>query len=282
MSRTVYLAEAIDRAPELDRNLVEKIALVLSGQGWAVYRPWAAWYITTMDVSPQPELVNRQALELADAMIAYWPERVHSTGVPREIEMAVERGIPVLVIGRGRTWSLSDVDVLPEFESTDPIVAWLANVPEPDPQPSGMLDLIFTGPGPLPTRAHAGDAGFDLYVSEEKVIPPNEFVDVPCGVSLALPDDLWARITGRSSTLRRRGLLVAEGIIDAGYRGPLYAGVWNLTEDPVTLPVGDRVAQLLVAPNIAPMFRPILVGSDEFEAIPHDGRGTAGFGSTGS
>lgn len=282
MSRVLYLAEAIDSAPDLDRSVPEKIAIDASSIGWSVYRPFTSWYIRTMDVSPQPELVNRQALELSDALIAYWPDRVHSTGVPREIEMATERGIPVLVIGRPKTWALHDVDVLPRLDSLDQIRHWLDNLPTPEPQSSELMDLVFTGPGPLPTRAHSGDAGFDLYVSEERVVPAGEFVDVPCGVSIALPDDLWARITGRSSTLRRRGLLVAEGVIDAGYRGPLYAGVWNLTEESVTLPAGDRVAQIVIHPNIAPMLRPILIGQQEFEAIPHDGRGTSGFGSTGS
>jgi dUTP pyrophosphatase len=69
----------------------------------------------------------------------------------------------------------------------------------------------------MPTQAHLGDAGMDLYVSEAVRIEPGVFVDVECGIRVQLPDGYWARITGRSSTLRRRGLLVSEAVIDGGY-----------------------------------------------------------------
>ena len=99
--------------------------------------------------------------------------------------------------------------------------------------------------GQVAQRAYQADAGIDLYVqaSEERavvegrgftgawVIGPGEFVDLPLGVSVRLPEGHWGMLTGRSSTLRQRGLLVNQGIIDNGYTGPLFAGVWNLTQE---------------------------------------------------
>lgn len=127
----------------------------------------------------------------------------------------------------------------------------------------------------LPTRGYKGDAGVDLFTSETTVIPPGSFRDVPTGIRLGLPEGYWARIAGRSSTLRRRGLLVAEGVIDNGYTGPIYAGIWNLTDTDAVVAVGERVSQLILH-RIEPL---------EFEQVDDvisvDGRGSNGFGSSG-
>lgn len=127
----------------------------------------------------------------------------------------------------------------------------------------------------LPTRGYQGDAGVDLYTSEQVTIEPGTFRDVPTGIRLGLPAGYWARITGRSSTLRKRSLLCAEGVIDNGYTGPIYAGVWNLSPLPRTIEVGERVAQLILH-RIEPL---------EFEQVDEvvsvDGRGSNGFGSSG-
>lgn len=127
-----------------------------------------------------------------------------------------------------------------------------------------------------PSRKYEGDAGFDLYVSSTTQIPYDGFVDVPCGISVELPRDCWAMIVGRSSTVRERKLLVNTGIIDSGYRGPLFAGVWNLGEKATVVRQGERIAQLIPMPLTAarlPLHRVAELG-------PSD-RGTSGFGSTG-
>lgn len=139
-------------------------------------------------------------------------------------------------------------------------------------------DLLFqVGPrGFLPTRGHTNDAGLDLYVSEDVVIPPNQFVDVPTDVACAIPEGFWANLTGRSSTLRRHGLLVHTGVIDQGYRGELFAGVMNLTDQPVTIRRGDRIAQLILVPMCLCPTTPRAV-----DQLPAGDRGSDGFGSTG-
>lgn len=128
----------------------------------------------------------------------------------------------------------------------------------------------------VPARKYAGDAGADLYTSEEVTVPPGEFRDVPTGLRLGLPWGYWARITGRSSTLRKRGLLVAEGVIDQGYTGPIYSGVWNLTNEPVTIAVGERVAQLILQPIVGAVY------GEADQITSSDGRGSNGFGSSGA
>jgi dUTP pyrophosphatase len=129
----------------------------------------------------------------------------------------------------------------------------------------------------LPTRTYKDDAGFDLYVAEYVSIRPQEFVDVPCGVALDLPVGIWALLTGRSSTLRKRGLLVNQGVIDTGYRGELYAGVWNLSRDVVKVRPGERIAQILLMSNQTMLHHLV-----EVPTLSDHPRGRNGFGSSGA
>lgn len=125
-------------------------------------------------------------------------------------------------------------------------------------------------------RGYPGDAGFDLRVVGHHTVEPGSFVDLDCGIAIEMPNSLWARICGRSSTIRRRGLMVAEGVIDAGYRGPLFVGVWNLTKAPVEVADGERLAQLIPHLNVAEVVR-----FEPVERLAESERGNAGFGSTG-
>lgn len=140
-----------------------------------------------------------------------------------------------------------------------------------------MIMMFKVGPGGvLPTRGHRFDAGLDLYTSRDVVIPPHQFVDVPTDVAGALPDYHWGLLIGRSSTLRKHGLLVHAGVIDQGYRGELFAGAMNLTDEPVRINKGDRIAQLIPVPMPLSGVYPAQVAE-----LPEGERGNAGFGSTG-
>lgn len=134
----------------------------------------------------------------------------------------------------------------------------------------------YMGKAQMPIRAHADDAGWDLFVSQTVEVPPHKFMDVPSGVHIRLPDGYWGMLTGRSSTIRKRGLLVVQGIIDTGYTGELFSAVWNLTDQPVTLKRGERVAQLIILPNSTA--QTVMV---QARALGVTSRGWAGFGSSG-
>ena len=130
-----------------------------------------------------------------------------------------------------------------------------------------------------PTRAHYNDAGFDLYVSEDTWLNPGQFVDIPTNVRVNLPVDMWGMLTGRSSTLRKRGLLVNQGVIDTGYTGELYAGAFNLSGKPVLVRQGERISQLILVPNATMGVRMLAVAASFFDEA--GGRGENGFGSSG-
>lgn len=138
-----------------------------------------------------------------------------------------------------------------------------------------ILRVLRTRPDAIvPTTAYPGDAGMDLAVVGRHILEPGEAVDLPTGLRVEIPVGHWARITGRSSTMRRRGLFVNEGIIDNGYRGELFVFVKNMGESMAIVEHGDRLAQLILAPLVNPVVQEV---DDLSESI----RGDKGFGSSG-
>lgn len=132
----------------------------------------------------------------------------------------------------------------------------------------------FHGDPVQPTQGHQGDAGWDLYSSRDTVLKARSFTDVHTDISIALPPNLWGLVTGRSSTIRTHNLRVEPGVVDSGYRGELFAGVFNLNDEDVMIPVHARLAQLILIPLPDPVW---WIQSD----LPLSERGTQGFGSTG-
>lgn len=127
-----------------------------------------------------------------------------------------------------------------------------------------------------PFKKHTGDAGWDLYVSESCIIPPGETVDVHTNIKIDMPPYLYARIVGRSSTLRKHHLMVNEGIIDNGYTGELFVCVHNLGDKPFAVEKGMRLAQVLFHTIEDVRWSQV----EKVVATPGK-RGNDGFGSTG-
>jgi len=129
----------------------------------------------------------------------------------------------------------------------------------------------------MPHRAHPDDAGLDLASAEELVIPAGGRALVDTGLALALPPGTVGMVCPRSGLAARHGITVLNGpgIVDAGYRGPVKVALHNtdLTE-PFTLQVGDRIAQLVVVPFLAPRL-------EEVADLDETARAGAGFGSSG-
>lgn len=125
----------------------------------------------------------------------------------------------------------------------------------------------------LPTRAHADDAGLDLYGLDDVILEPSQGKVAKTGIAIALPAGHVGLVADRSS-LAKKGVKTAGGIIDAGYRGEIHIVLWNLTKEPIHLKRGERIAQLLILPIITPAV-------NEVEALDETLRGTKGFGSSG-
>lgn len=290
---SAYVAYPIDNADRSASSAymyeqVDKIksALVQEDIAEWVFDPGDAFVVSKR---PNERLarINRHALAEADLVVAFLPNGVTSVGVPMEIDRAVSQGKVVIVFSDTNSWMLQYGNrkrylSLPDWrdDHIEAAFTWLREVrPEPVPQDyrRDVMPVVADDERFMPTRAYPLDAGLDLYVSERTTIPPGGFRDVPAGISCELADHQWGLVTGRSSALRERGLLVHSGIIDSGYRGPLFAGAFNLGSDPVTLEVGERVAQFIVMHNATRLVDPVQVA----ELRPSD-RGTNGFGSSGA
>ena len=121
-------------------------------------------------------------------------------------------------------------------------------------------------------------AGFDLAASADVVVPPRSIVLVPTGLVIGVPAGHFLAIFARSSTPLKRGLMVANGVgvVDPDYCGPtdeVRLQLLNITDEPVHISRGDRLAQGIILP--APH-----VTWQEVPAIRDGSRG--GFGSTGA
>ena len=128
----------------------------------------------------------------------------------------------------------------------------------------------------LPTRAHEGDAGVDLYLSEDTTIFPGDTVLLPTGLAIAIPFGFEGQIRPRSGVSFKTGLRVcnAPGTIDTSYRGEVKIIMQNTGDTVYTLAQGDRIAQLVIAKVYLPDFEFV-------EELDDTTRGSGGFGSSG-
>ncbi|HLG79320.1 MAG TPA: dUTP diphosphatase [Ktedonobacteraceae bacterium] len=129
---------------------------------------------------------------------------------------------------------------------------------------------------PLPAYATAGSVGFDLVCRVETEIAPRQLGRIPGNLIVQTPPGYMLMLTMRSSTARRKGLLIPNGvgIIDQDYSGAgdeLLVSVYNFRDEAVTVQRGERVAQGIFVPIVR-------VAWQEVDQV---GEGRGGFGSTG-
>ncbi|WP_087102754.1 dUTP diphosphatase [Brachybacterium nesterenkovii] len=157
-----------------------------------------------------------------------------------------------------------------------PATASAADGPSAAPS-APILPVVLSGGAVLPTRAHDTDAGHDLCAATDLEIPPLGRALVPTGVSLAVPAGTVGMVCPRSGLAVRHGITVLNGpgIVDAGYRGEIRVPLHNTDpEQAFAIRAGDRIAQLVIVPFLAPVLQQV----DELDDTARAG---AGFGSSG-
>ena len=127
----------------------------------------------------------------------------------------------------------------------------------------------------LPTKAHATDAGFDLYATSKTYDNDGNAV-YGCGLAFEIPEGYMGLVFPRSSNAKKSLLLSnSVGVIDSGYRGEVTAKFKRLY--PISqgeYAIGERFAQLVIMPIPAVEFV-------EAEELSESERGVGGYGSSG-
>ena len=128
----------------------------------------------------------------------------------------------------------------------------------------------------LPSLAHPGDAGLDLFSIEEVKLKPGKSLTVKTGISIQLPKNTEAQIRPRSGLASRHmiTLLNTPGTIDEGYRGEIGVIMINHGKEDFEIKEGMKIAQMVIKPIYE-------VNIIESKDLNDTSRGEGGFGSTG-
>ena len=125
----------------------------------------------------------------------------------------------------------------------------------------------------MPTRAHAADAGLDLYSPIEVNVPPKGHATIDTGVHVELPQGTVGMVKSKSGLNVKHGIQ-SEGVIDVGYTGSIMVKLYNHSNRGYIVEKGDKISQLVILPILTPDLELV----DELDETE---RGTGGFGSTG-
>lgn len=132
---------------------------------------------------------------------------------------------------------------------------------------------------PLPAYATTGSAGLDLRacLDEPLEVKAGATVLVPTGIAIYIEDQNYAGlILPRSGLGHKHGIVLGNlvGLIDSDYQGELMISVWNRSDQPFTINIGERLAQYMIVPVVQAKFELV----ESFEATD---RAAGGFGHTG-
>ena len=123
----------------------------------------------------------------------------------------------------------------------------------------------------LPTYGSDFAAG----IAESVEIAPGETKMIGTGLAMEIPEGYMGLIFARSGIASKRGLAPANkvGVVDSDYRGEFMVALHNHSNQPASVDVGERIAQLVITPYMTACFE---VADELSETV----RNTGGFGST--
>lgn len=127
----------------------------------------------------------------------------------------------------------------------------------------------------IPSYAHVGDAGADVYSVAEVTLQPSDRAAIPTGLAVDIPLGYEIQVRPKSGLALKHGITVlnSPGTVDAGYRGEIQVIVINLGKEVYTFAKGQKIAQLVLKSVIQAQFIEGELGTSD--------RGDGGFGSTG-
>ena len=127
----------------------------------------------------------------------------------------------------------------------------------------------------LPTRGSNASVGYDLYSTDQIIIPPTHRALVGTSVAILMPNGVYGRVAPRSGLAVKHGIQVGAGVIDPDYTGEVKVVLFNHGDKVFEVKKGERIAQLILEKCETP-------GVEEIGVIEETNRGAGGFGSTGT
>lgn len=271
---TVYLAGPIDFVSHAEardwRDVVTGLNL------FDVFDPMSVAQAVAL---PSLQRANDSLLAASDGVLVRIDPNVVSWGTPYEVAIARQvHRLPMVFITNTPDEELPlyyrDVPASHDPKTAAEMLLRLMQEKET------AAPMLHAGGG-VSAPALPGDVGYDLCVLEETVVRPvgMGWTRVPIGdesgqLRLAAAPGTWITMAARSS-LVMRGLMVANTVIDEGYRGPVFAFAATTNGEPMVVQAGQRIAQVLVMPAVVPPL-------EQRARLPETARGENGFGSTGA
>ena len=130
-----------------------------------------------------------------------------------------------------------------------------------------------------PTYNYESDSGFDLYSTEEIVLPPFGRALIPTGLAFEIKDGYEIQVRSKSGLAINQGLMVlnSPGTVDNGYIGEVKVILFNVNNHEVTIKKGMKVAQAVLTSVVNGKW----VNLEKKSQLTNKERGDNGFGSTG-
>lgn len=126
----------------------------------------------------------------------------------------------------------------------------------------------------MPKRAHDTDAGLDLRSRWHTLIPAHGSAEFDTGVHIELPHGWYGKIESKSGLNVKHGVVSLGGTIDEPYRGSIVVKLYNMSDEDYVVNAGDKVAQLVIMPYLAPELEVV-------DELSETDRADNGFGSSG-
>lgn len=128
--------------------------------------------------------------------------------------------------------------------------------------------------GMTPIRGSAKAAGYDLRSSTDITVPARGSVVINTQCKVELPSGHYGKIEGRSGLAIRHDIVAFGGVVDEDYRGEIHVKLFNHSETPYDVKIGNRIAQLVIQ-------RYANLNVRQVGTLGTTVRANAGFGSSG-
>lgn len=125
----------------------------------------------------------------------------------------------------------------------------------------------------LPSYAHPGDAGMDIYSDEEYLLRPGENHAFKTGLASEIDEEHVILFWDKGS-MGIKSIKVFGGVVDSGYRGEWLVSLKNLSGNEIKIESGDKITQALIQKVECPEII-------EVDSLNDSSRGEGRHGSTG-